>query len=162
MLGGLGLTLHGVWRDQASHSLAGVVLSMIALTIIILAVIHRWVTDTRLERQALAAAQRLAQTERATYTAAKAALENEQARLYRDLAADRAADTRRLKAERQAMEDEFEDARAELSNNAMEILATWMVGGKVRPPERQAGNLIQFPRQEPKRERAHEHGAVGP
>lgn len=135
---------------------------MIALTAIILAVLHRWITDTRLERQVLAAAQRQAQTERATYIAAKAALENEQTRLYRDLAADRAADTQRLAVERQAMQDEFDDARAQLVTEAMATVASWIIDGKVRPPERLAGNLIQFPRQEQQRERAHGHGAVVP
>ena len=56
MLGGIGLTLHGVWRDQPTHSLAGVVLNMIALTVIILTTVHHWVTNTSTERTALAAA----------------------------------------------------------------------------------------------------------
>lgn len=168
MLGGLGLTVYGVWRGQAPHCLAGVVLSMIALTLAILAVVHHWVTDTSAERAALAAAQRQAQEERNTYIAAKATVENELARLHKDLAADRAADAQRLKAERQAMQDEFDDARTELVNGAMETLAAWIVGGKVRPPERETGNLIRFPKQseeqaaQRQRERAREHGVVGP
>jgi len=168
LLGGLALTLHGVWRDQATHSLAGVVVSMVALTAIILTVIHKWVTDTSAMRTVLAATQREAQTEHNCYIAAKAALEIEKGRLYRDLAAERAALTATLKAERRAMEEEFELARAKVSSEAMEMLASWIVGGKVRPPERQAGTLIQFPNQtplphpEPLRGRSREHGVVGP
>ena len=165
MLGGLSLTAHGMWRDQAPHSLAGVVLSMIGLTIIILGTIRHWITDTSTERIALGAAQRQAQEERRTYIAAKAALENDHARLYQDLAADRAADAQRLKAEREAMWAELEDARTDLVNEAMTTLATWIVGGKVRPPERRADNLNRFPHQgqEPQHqpERAQEHGAAG-
>lgn len=172
LLVGLSLTLHGMWRDQATHSLAGVAISMVALAAIILLVIHRWITDTSIERTALAAAQRAAQAERTRHIAAQAALEGEQARLYRDLAADRAADAQRLKAERAAMEAEFEAARAKVAAEAMEALASWIVDGKVCPPEGQAGNLIPFPKQErertptphpqPTRARAREHGVVGP
>ena len=156
MLGGIGLTLHGVWRDQPAHSLAGVVLSMIALTVIILTTVHHWVTDTSTERTALAAAQREAQAERARAFAAQAALENEQGRLYRDLAAER------------AMQQEFEDSRSQLVADAMETLASWVVSGKVCPPTRETGNLIRFPKQQPvqvqtpQRERSREHGVVGP
>lgn len=166
MLGGIGLILHGVWRDQPTHSLAGVVLSMIALTVTILTVVHHWVTDTSTERTALAAAQREAQAERAKAFAAQAALENEQGRLYRDLAAETAAIRRRLEVDRAAMQQEFEDARSQLAADAMEILASWVVDGKVRPPERETGNLIRFPKQQPvqapQRERSREHGVVGP
>jgi hypothetical protein len=173
-LGGLGLTLHGMWRDQLTCSLTGVVLVTIALAAIILTVIHSWITDTSIERTALAAAQRAAQAERTRHIAAQAALEGEQARLYRDLAADRAADAQRLKAERAAMESDFEESRAALAAEAMEILASWMVNGKVCPPEGHAGNLIQFPKPtqerertptpqpQPARSRAREHGVVGP
>lgn len=166
MLGGLGFTLHGVWRDHPDCSLAGVVLCMIALTVIILTVIHHWITDTRAERAALAAAQREAQEETARCFAERAALQNERLRLYRALAADRAADRERLDAERAAMEAEFEQARAEISAEAMRIFASWYVDGKVCPPERKSGSIIRFPDQMrervPTRERSREHGVVGP
>lgn len=165
MLAGLGLTLHGVWYDQATHSLAGVVCSMIALTATILTVLHRWITDTRTERLALAAAQREAQAERARCFAERAAMESEQGRLYRDLAAERAALAERLAAERAALEEEFEQRRTDLVRDAMATLASWTVNGKVRPPERKAGNLIRFPQQqtpESQPERSREHGHAGP
>jgi hypothetical protein len=168
MLGGLGLSVHGMWRDHPDCSLAGVVLSMIALTAIILTVIHHWITDTRAEHVALAAARQETQAERDRYFAAKANLEGERARLYQDLAAERAADAKRLAEERAAMEAEFEDARAEVSAEAMAILASWFVDGKVRPPERRKGNLIRFPEQgqqpapAPQRERSRERGVVHP
>lgn len=166
MLGGIGLTLHGVWRDQPAHSLAGVVLSMIALTVIILTVVHHWVTDTSTERTALAAAQREAQAERARAFAAQAALENEQGRLYRDLAAECAKNRARLEVDRAIMQQEFEDARSQLAADAMEILASWVEDGKVCPPEPGTGNLIPFPKQQPapapQRERSREHGVVAP
>jgi hypothetical protein len=174
LLGGLALTLHGVWRDQATHSLAGVVISMIALTVIILTVIHKWVTDTSTERAVLAATQREAQVQRDRYFAAQVLLENEQGRLARDWAMERARHTRELIAERAAMEEEFELARGEISSEAMKLFASWIVGGKVCPPEDPTSNLIRFPNQAPQprqhpepcreqtRERGREHGVVGP
>ena len=174
ILGGLSLTLHGVWRDQTPSALAGIAISMIALTAVVLMVIHHWITNTSIERTALAATQRAAQAEHSRHIAAQAALEGERGRLYQALAADRAADAQRLKAERAAMQREFDDARAELVAEAMKTLASWVVNGKVCPPERQAGNLIPFPKQtaerertpepqpQPTRVRAREHGGVAP
>ncbi|MGW3144902.1 hypothetical protein ACWDG1_09510 [Streptomyces sp. NPDC001177] len=170
LLGGLALTLHGVWRDQATHSLAGLVTCMIALTVIILTVIHKWVTDTSTVRTILAATQREAQAKHDRYLTALAMLENEQARLYRDLASERAANNALLKTERAAMEEEFELARAKVAGEAMEILASWIVDGKVQPPEHPVGNLIRFPDQTPqplphpehRRERPRNHGVVRP
>jgi hypothetical protein len=168
LLGGLGLTLHGVSDGHHQCSLAGVVLCMVALTVIVLTVIHHWITDTRAECAALASAERAAQTERLRYVAARAALQSEQSRLYRDLAAERAADAERLEVERAAMQEQFELARSQVAAEAMQTLASWVVNGKVRPPEARTGNLIRFPQQQPtpapqpQTERSREHGAARP
>ncbi|CAM5509471.1 hypothetical protein [Streptomyces aurantiogriseus] len=139
---------------------------MIALTAIILTTLHRWITDTRAERAALATDQRATQDERARCFAERAALQSERARLYRDLAAERAADSERLEVERAAMAEEFELARSQISREAMQILASWFVDGKVCPPEVRTGNLIRFPKQQPvqapQHERSREHGVVRP
>lgn len=166
-LAGFTVTLHGAYRNQPAHSLAGVCITMISLTALILIAIHKWTTDTSTERIALGAAQREAQAEQARYFALQASQEVEMGRLRQDINAERARIAEQLRVERQAMEDEFAQERGELSADAMNILTTWIVQGKVSPPERQTGNLIRFPNPEKpepgrQRERAREHGVVGP
>lgn len=165
VLGGLTLTLYGAWRDQLTHSLAGVVLSMVALTAIILVVIRRWVTNTSTERMVLAAAQRETQAERTRYIAAQAALENEQVRLRRDLDAERAALAAAAKVERAALAAEFEERRAALVSEAMEATFRMIRDGKFAPAPK-SGTVIRFPHQEqataPQHERSRERGGVGP
>lgn len=169
LLGGLTVMTYGIYRDDLARSLGGACLATAALTLLALAAIRRWIIDTSEERRILAAAQREAVAERARYQAAQAALENEQGRLYRDLAADRAALNAQVAAEREAMKEEFERARGEISADAMDNMMSWITGGKLRPPERPKDNLIRFPGQnqgqaEPQasRERSREHGVVGP
>lgn len=166
-LTGLAVILHGIAYNNLAHSIGGLGLTTTGLTAVALTLIHRWVTDTTKEREALAADQRKAQEERSLAFAEQAAVEGERSRLYRDLEAARAADEERLTIERAAMAQEFEDARAELVNNSMSILASWMVDGKIRPPERKNGTIIHFPDQQhqeatPRRERSREHGAARP
>src|SRR6266568_59604 len=135
MLGGTAATLHGIIRNMPSHSIGGGFLALTGLTVIALALIHQWVTDTADERRILAATQREAQARKDTYLAAQAALENEQGRLNRDMAAERAGLTVRLKAEREAMAAEFEERRAELISESMEALGLMMHNGKFVPEE---------------------------
>lgn len=165
-LAGLAVIIHGIAYDNLAHSIGGLGVTTIGLTAVGLTLIRQWVTDTTAERNNLAAAQRVAEEERSRAFAEQAALEGERSRLYKDLQSARAADEERLAVERSAMEREFEDARTELVNNSMSILASWVVGGKVRPPERKSGTVIHFPDQKPavapQRERSREHGVVGP
>lgn len=163
---GLAVTLHGAIRDQPAHSVSGVCITMIALTGLILIALRKWTTDTRTERTILAAAQREAQAERARYFAAQAALENEQGRLNRDMAAERAGLNARLRAERERLHEEFEEQRATLVSETMEATFLLMRDGKFDPEASPPGNLIQFPhqqpQQQPQRARSREHGVVGP
>lgn len=164
-LGGLALTLHGAWRGQFTHSLAGVAMTMVALTVIILSVIHRWVTDTRTEHACLAAGVREAQAERLRYIAAQAALENEQARLRRDLNAERAALTAGARAEHEALLAEFEERRGELISDTMEATVRMFHEGRFAPETGRGATIIRLPQQPSPvshRERSWEHGVVGP
>lgn len=160
VLGGLTLTGDGVLTEDLPRVVAGTCLATAALVIAALLLVHRWVVDTADARKALAAAQREAERERSRYFAAQAALENEQGRLNRDMAAARANLAARLAAERQAMEDEFEERRGDVINEAMEATVRMFNRGKFAPDAARAANLIQFPHQE--RVRAREHGVVGP
>ncbi len=166
MFGGLALTLNGIAANQVPRSLGGVGAIMIGLTAIVLLVIHKWVTDTRAERSLLAAAQREAQEERACCIAAQSALESERTRMRRDLDAEHAALLERARVEREALDDEFEERRADLICETTEATVRMFYDGKFAPDVRRRGTLIQFPQQQPQeqshRSRSREHGVVGP
>lgn len=161
-LGGLATVIHGIIRNNPAHSAGGGFVALAGLTVIALVVLHQWITDTRDERRALAAAQREAQGRKDTYLAAKAALENEQGRLNRDMAAERANLDARLKAEREAVAADFEERRAALIAETMEATLLMVHNGSLAPQP--SAKLIQFPHQQTERqpERSREHGVVGP
>jgi hypothetical protein len=163
-LGGVAAILHGIIRNNPTHSMGGGFLALTGLTVIALVVIHQWVTDTTDERRALAAAQREAQARKDTYLAAQAALENEQVRLNRDMAAERAGIAVRFRADREAMAADFEERRASLIAETMQATVLMMRDGKLAPQP--SAKLIPFPHQQaerqPERERSREHGVVGP
>ncbi|MEV6504871.1 hypothetical protein AB0M61_01960 [Streptomyces sp. NPDC051642] len=163
-LGGLAAVVHGIIRNDPAHSVGGGFLALAGLAVLALVAIYRWVTDTRDERRALAATQREAQGRKDTYLAAQAALENEQGRLNRDVAAERAALDARLKMEREAMAAEFEERRAALIAETMEATLLMVQGDKLAPQP--SGKVIRFPDQQaerqPERERSRGRGVVGP
>lgn len=162
LLGGLSLTLYGVLRDDYARTLGGTCFTATTLTVLALTIIRRWIADTSDERRALAAAQLRAQDESASYIALKAALVAEQGRLRQDINAEHAALTERLEVERRKMDVDFEERRAELIAETMESTFLMIHGGKFAPTTSGAGKLIPFPQQEPQRQRAREHGVVGP
>ncbi|MFD9248440.1 hypothetical protein [Streptomyces bottropensis] len=135
---------------------------MIALALISLAFIHHWFTNTGQERRDLAERTRAAEEERSRYVSLKAALENEQGRLARDMAAERAGLAVRLATEREALRSEFEERRASLVAKTMEATVRMYRNGKFAPQPTAKGNLIPFPQQQPERERSRGHNVVGP
>lgn len=161
---GLAVVLYGIIRSDTARAMGGTCLTLTALTAIALIVIRKWVVDTRDERRVLAAAQREALAERSRYFAAQAALENEQGRLNRDMAAERASLTSRLMAEREAMAGEFEERRASLIAETMEATALMIWEGKFAPPTPVQNKVIQLRQRQPQpeRDRSREHGVVGP
>lgn len=167
LFGGLAVTLHGIIRDDLPHSIGGACLTFTALMAWALFLIRRWIGDTADERRALADARQRADAEQARYFAAQAALELEQGRLNRDMAAERRALTVRLKAEREAMAIEFEERRATVIAETMEATVLMMKGRAFAPGTSVTGKLIRlFPEQQPQhqreRQRSREHGVVGP
>lgn len=162
LLVGLSVILYGIVRDDLSRSVGGAFLTVTALTFIALAIIRRWIVDTSNERRRLADDQRRTQDEYASYIALKAALEVEQGRLRQDISAEHAALNERLTVERAKMEAEFEERRATLRAETMEATVLMFHNGKFAPGVSAAGKLIPFPQQEPERQRAREHGVVGP
>lgn len=164
--GGLVVVLYGTLDDNLARTLAGTCLTLVALTVLALVLIRQWIVDTRDERRILAAAQRQAEGERTRYIASQAALENEQGRLNRDMAAERYALTARLNAEREKLAAEFEERRAALIAETMEVTVRMMRDGKLAPAPSTTGNLIPFPHQHPQpettRARSREHGVGAP
>lgn len=163
---GAAVITRSVDDDDIAESIGGACLVMVSLSTVICVLVRHWVTNTSEERQVLAAAQREAQGERSRYFAAQAALENERARLTRDMAAERARNTATLAAERDKMQAEFEEQRAQLASEAFRTGVEMERAGMLKPGQQPAcGNLIQFPDhpgRAPERERSREHGVVGP
>ncbi|MFI0268625.1 hypothetical protein [Streptomyces luteogriseus] len=166
MLGGLPALLYGVLHDDTARCVGGACLIMTGLILSSLVAIRRWIVDTSAERRALADAQRQAAEAHHRYIALQAALENEQARLNRDMAGERQRIAAQLIAEREAMRDEFDDQKAALIAETMETTFLMIKGGKFAPEETpQRGNLIQFPKElpaqghpaSPERERSRSH-----
>lgn len=166
-LAGLLAILYGIAYDDLPRSIGGLGLTIIGLTVIALITIRKWVTDTRAERQLLAASQREAQAQKFRYLTAQAALEVEQGRLRRDIDSERRAITIHLKAEREAMAREFDEQRATVISETVEASFLMFRSGKVAAARTATGKLIQmFPQQHPQhqeeRARSRERGVVGP
>lgn len=156
---GITVILYGIARNDLARSLGGACLSITALTLIALVAIRRWVTDTEAERARLAEDSREAQNEKTRAIAAQAALEMERQRLARDAAADRARTAAILRAEREAMRDQFEEQRAKLASDAFATGVRMERSGALEPEsEHDRAQVIGlFPQQE--RERARDAGA---
>lgn len=166
-LAGLALVAWGILRNHLPAALGGTCVTLTAMTALALTLIRSWIVDTSEARRALAAAQREAQARKDTYLAAQAALENEQARLNRDMAAERRRIAATLITERTAMEAAFEERRATLIAETTEAAFLMFHNGKFAPDtDATSGRLIQFPRKDqeavPHAERSREHGNVGP
>lgn len=164
--GGLAVVLYGTLRDDLARAVGGTAVAFTALTVLALILLHRWIADTSDERRILAATQRESVAERSRYFAAQAALENEQGRLNRDMAAERAALAARLQAEREALAAEFEEQRATLIAETMEATVLMIRDGKLAPDTQTQSKVIQIRERQAQRqlerERSREHGVVGP
>lgn len=164
MAAGLAAVLQGSLRGDLARALGGTCLTLVALTVIALILIRRWIVDTSEERRLLAASQRQAQAERYKYFACQAAMEVEQGRLARDRAIEQRADAARLQVEREAMAAEFENKRADLIVETMRATFQMIYSRKFAPDQTPMGSLIEFPKQHPQQERSRsrEHGVVRP
>lgn len=166
LAGGLAAGTSGAIRGETAHSIGGACLTTIALTLIALTAIRTWIINTRHEREDLAIARREAEAQERKYFALQAALESEMGRLNRDMNAERARIAQTLIVEREAMENEFERRRLEVTKEAFREGVYMERAGLLKPDAPTPANLIQFPGQQdgdaPERERSREHGVVGP
>lgn len=163
---GFAIIIRSTSSDDVAGSIGGACLVMVALTIIICVLVRHWVVNTTTERTILAAATREAQAQRAFYQANQCALENEQGRLNRDMAAERARIAKTLITERAKMRAEFNEERAQIQADAFRTGVEMERAGMLKPgTEHTRGNLIPFPGQQPahaaERERSREHGNAG-
>lgn len=167
---GFGIGAHGVIRADTPRSLVGVTLIGVALTLITLVTVRRWVCDTSADRAELARTRRELETEHRKSIAAQAAIEAEHAHFTRALAAERARMRAVLEADRVAMRAALEDERLQLQKDAFRTGVEMERSGALKPDSAHPANLIQFPKQheghaaeaEPVRGRSREHGVVGP
>lgn len=162
LLSGLTLSIHAIAVNSTPRSLGGACLTLIALTVISLVVLRSWIVDTSNDRRALNEATAKAQDEYTRYLALQTALEGEQTRLQKDVNAERAALIESLAVERRQMIADFEEHRAELIAETTEAAFLMFHSGKFAPQHQDRGTIIRFPMQEPERQRAREHGVVGP
>ncbi|MFF6829579.1 hypothetical protein [Streptomyces longwoodensis] len=173
LVSGFAVIIRSASGDNIAGSIGGACLVMVALTLVILVLVRRWIINTAEERRILAACQREAQSERARYIAAQAALEGEMGRLTRDMAAERSAIRAALIEDRRRMRAEFEEERTQLAADAFQLGAQMERNGDLKKKQQpESANLIPFPKQErqraqdpqdqPHHERSREHGVVGP
>lgn len=160
------VSAHGAFTDDTPRSIGGVVLTITALTLIVLFFVRVWVVNTDTEREQLAQARHDAEAERRRHFAMQAALEGEMTRLTRDMREERARLAKTLLIEREALAAEFEKNRLQIATQAFQAGVEMERAGLLEPdaPTPQPANLIQFPEQSraPERERSREHGSVGP
>jgi hypothetical protein len=149
-------------RHDLARALAGTCLLLTTLTVIALALLHRWITDTSDQRRVLAEKEAQADAERSRYFALEAALEGEHSRLSMELAGQRASLAAQLVAERRALEAVFEERRATLICETTEAVVQMFQGGKLAPASVARGKVIQFPNQIPEHSRSREQEVVGP
>jgi hypothetical protein len=161
---GFAVIAYSTRHGNVAGSIGGACLILCALTLIALVLIKRWVCNTSEERRIYGAATQAAQNAHTRYIACQAALENEQGRLNRDMAAERARIAAQLIAEREKMARDFKEERATLAAEAFRTGAEMERAGMLRPEAAQPANLIHFPRDLPQQQREHsrEHGVVGP
>ncbi|MGW2209966.1 hypothetical protein [Streptomyces sp. NPDC001781] len=166
---GLGASGYGSVRDDLAMSLGGLSAVFAAMSLIALIRVRAWIINTSRERAELASARQAAEREQRRYFALQAALEGEQSRLTKDVAAERAANTARLAAEREAMEAEFEERRLQVQKDAFRCGVEMERSGALKPEPTApaAANLIPFPKQplpgpQLGRELSREHDAVEP
>lgn len=165
---GLALGILGAVHGDEASAVAGVSLTLLSLTAVVLGFIRRWMTDTRAERAALAKAQERAQEERSSYFALKAANEAEMTRMHRDIIAERASNAAALAAERAAMYAQLERDRFQIETKAFRTGVLFERAGMLEPDAPTPSNIISFPKSvetpaaEPQQERSREHGVVGP
>ncbi|MER5559638.1 hypothetical protein ABT071_13635 [Streptomyces sp. NPDC002506] len=150
---GLGIAVYGTLNDDLPRTLAGSCLLMIALLLSALLSIRKWIIEAQSERDALARARRDADDERLRYLAAQAAVEMERQRIERDAAMEREQGIVHIKAVKAAMEEQFEEQKAQLICQSLETAYDLYVRGLANSHQEPAGHAKVIAMPAPTRQR---------
>jgi len=154
---GAALLTIGVAEDRLPETITGFALTVCAALAISLHVVHRWITNTAQERDALHEATLRRDDERAKYLAGQYAVEAELKRIRLDaVAAARRAD-KALQAERVTLHAAFEEKRAALISQTLEAAVQMIDEGGLLDAPRNAERgrtVLPFPAQPADHERA--------
>lgn len=164
---GAAVVAWGIAGDDLARSIGGGCITLTAGTLLALAKIRVWTTDTRVERQRLADLQRAATDERTRLVAAQGALEQERSRLLRDASAAEQAAAARLVAAKAAMEEKLEEERSQMAVDSLDVAYKLIKAGLLNPRSTRSNvlHLIQqstrhqdeAPQAQPTRERGVGH-----
>lgn len=132
---GIALTAAGLITADSAESASGASVIILALAMIGLTVLHRWITDTSAERGRLATALTAATAERDRYIAANAAVEAERSRVRRDAASMASQQRAQLAVEREQMQNAFDRDRERLATDAFRTGAMMERAGLLAEPQ---------------------------
>lgn len=141
---GAAIALRGAFLPSTPHTVGGMGLMLAASTFLTLSLLRTWICDNTAERERLRHEGDKLAEERVKYVAAHAALQAERDRIRADLKAGEAAAEQRLATEREAMQDEFDNKRAELIRSTFETAVNMVQDGLLEPDERGA-EVIHLP-----------------
>lgn len=142
---GGGAALHGAYTDFNPHTISGMMLLLAASTFLILSRVRAWIGDNRAERERLRDEGDKLADQRTRYFAAQAALECERDRIRADLRASQIAAEQTLADERDAMQQEFDDKRAELTRSTFQTAVEMVQDGLLEPGETTGARVIPLP-----------------
>ncbi|MFF5451819.1 hypothetical protein ACFY40_11340 [Streptomyces sp. NPDC012950] len=148
----------GITLGSMPSVIAGVALCISSQLIACMHVLHRWITNVTAERAALADARQRLDQEAAKYSAGLLALAAERGRIQRDAITAASRRDATLKAEREALQAEFEEGRAELISRAMETALRLKQSGALDEPAARERVIVPFPQQPADYERIRERG----
>lgn len=136
LVGSAGLIVVGraIRIDNGALAAGGAVVVVVAMTVLALICIHGWVVTTAAARARWHTAADKLESERREYVAFQASVQAERDRVRGELAAGRKALDERGRIERERMQQEFDDARAELMISAFEAGVKAHRDGLLDPP----------------------------
>src|SRR5687768_9853814 len=118
LLAGITLTSLGIASNTLPETIAGVVLCIFGQVVACMRILHGWITNTTAEKAQLQRAAQHLDDQAQKHAAGKLALDAEMARVRGDriAAAARADEARRV--ERERLQAQFDEQRAELISNS--------------------------------------------
>lgn len=132
---GLATTAAGLLTNDTARSATGASTIVVALAVLGLAALRRWITDTTAERNRLTEAREAADAERERYFAALAAVDAERLRVRRDAAVMANRQRAQLAAEREQLHQALERDRERIVTEAFQTAVQMERAGLLAEPE---------------------------